>query len=409
MKKLCYFMILFVCLGCSGVYGQQTTDQDTILKPLLQKLYEMLPASATSSSQEMLETVTTRILSEFDTWLECPQCYREKALEECALFPEGRIYSFAIPVLGYANLALKHPHMKAHALEQMTKLIDLLIPVVVSDIHPPQNDLLQLTTYQQEATYLGTLYLALAHYAFIGGDHRYEALHDHLSEILYQAMVKSNGQSLSSYPEYTWHFDTMFVLTALYLDDKRKGLNRTEELIQQHLQWKRQHATHQATGLPEANQSGLPRGCDVSMQICLWAQMAPETAKDLYQKYVKAHWIDHGFIAGFSEWPKGGKSPGATWGDFDSGPIVFDIGLTATGVGLGTTQAMNDQERFEKLSSQLKIVTPTIQTLASMDQNSELLRWFNAFIPLNQTYFTGFLYGDAMLFYALTWVPYPEY
>lgn len=159
----------------------------------------------------------------------------------------------------------------------------------------------------------------------------------------------------------------MFVLTALYLDDKRQGLNRTDALIQQHLQWKQQHATHQATGLPVAYQSGLPRGCDLSMQIGLWAQMAPETAHDLYQKYVNAHWIDHGFLAGFSEWPIGHRGTGTPGGDFDSGPIVFDIGVTATGIGLVTTQAMQDQERFQTLSAELQMVTPMIQALASMD------------------------------------------
>lgn len=408
MKKRCYIICcisLCISLGCSLVYGQETSDRDTILKTLLQKITDTFSASEARSCQDTLEVVTTRIIKEFDTRLECPECYRDKALEECAVFPEGRIYSFAVPALGYANLALKNPKMRPHALKQMSTLIDLLIPVVVTDIEPPEGDLMQLKTYQQEATYLGTLNLVLSHYALLGGT-QYDMLHTHISEILYHAMVESKGESLSSYPEYTWHFDTMFVLVSLHLYDRYKGLTRTEDLIQQHLSWKQQHATHPDTGLPVAHKTGLPRGCDLSMQICLLAQIAPDTAKELYQRYVQAHWIDHGFLAGFSEWPRGTRTSG---GDFDSGPILFDIGLTATGVGLGTTQAMQDQERFEKLCQHLKLVTPMIQALAAMDQNSEVLHWFKNYVPLNPTYFSGFLYGDAVLFYALTWEPYPEH
>ena len=126
MKKRCYIICcisLCISLGCSLVYGQETSERDTVLKTLLQKIADTFSTSEARSGQDTLESVTTRIVKEFDTWLECPECYRDKALEECAVFPEGRIYSFAIPALGYANLAIKNPHMKAHALEQMRTLI----------------------------------------------------------------------------------------------------------------------------------------------------------------------------------------------------------------------------------------------------------------------------------------------
>ncbi len=391
------------------MYGQEATNNETLLQTLLRQIGGMFSASDTRSSQEFAGTLTRRLLKDFDVRLTCPECYRETVLKECEVFPEGDIYSFAVPVFAYANLATAQPDMKAHALERIATLIDLAIPLVIEHVEPPNNDLLQLTTYQDEATYLGTLYLMLAHYALIGGDSRYDGLHTHLADILYQAMCDSQGESLHSYPEYTWHFDTLFVLTALYLDDIRQHENRAAPLIAQHLEWKAQHATHLPTGLPMAHRGTLPRGCDLSMQIGLLSQIAPDIANELYQKYVASHWIDHGFLAGFSEWPIGYRDTGTLGGDFDSGPIIFNIGLTATGIGLVTTQAMQDQARFQRLRAELQMVTPMIQTVASMDSGSELLTWFNLYVPLDPSYFTGFLYGDAMMLYALTWIPYSKY
>jgi hypothetical protein len=409
MNRIFCLIVSIILAGNLAVYGQETAPADTTLRPLLQQLAEQSSAADTQVLREFVDTLTRRLLNDFDTRLACPECYRDTALKECAVFPEGDIYSFAVPAFAYANLAVTRPEMKAQAQAQIVKLVDLAIPLVIKNVEPPNNDLLRLTTYQNEATYLGTLYLMLTHYALIGGDERYDALHTHLAEIFYQAIQNSHGESLHSYPEYTWHFDTLFVLLALYLDDLRSGEHRADTLIAQHLQWKTQHATHQATGLPEAYEGALPRGCDLSMQIGILSQIAPYTARTVYQRYVASHWINYGFLAGFAEWPVGHRDTRALSGDFDSGPIIFNIGLTATGVGLLTTQAMHDQNRFQVLSAELQMVSPMIQTLANMDSDSELLRWFKLFAPLDASYFTGFLYGDAMMFYALTWVPYAEY
>ena len=405
MKKLVY-IIIFLALCYLSSSAQETQQQGT-METLMQTISPLLSSQETKASQEIVKAITNQLVQEFDNWLECPECYRDNVLEECSFFPEGRIYSFAIPAMAYANLAIKDPQKQQHALTQMVKLIDLLIPIVVEDIQPPNGDLTQLVTYQDQATYLGTLNMALGSYVLIGGDTRYEHIHERISDVLYQTLVESNGESIHSYPTYTWHFDTLFALTSLHLYDKSKGLTRTEKLIEQHLQWKQQHVTHQATGLPIANASGVPRGCDISMQICLLAQFAPEVAEDLYQKYVNAHWIEHGILAGFSEWPKGSKK--TSGGDFDSGPIVFNIGLTATGAGLGATQAMNDQERFNKLCTELNIVTPIKQLLTTTNKDNGLFQWFTMFAPLKAEYFSGFFYGDAILFYTLTWAPYPEF
>jgi hypothetical protein len=42
------------------------------------------------------------------------------------------------------------------------------------------------------------------------------------------------------------------------------------------------------------------------------------------------------------------------------------------------------------------------------DSSNKLKQWFQQSAPFDAQYFTGFLYGDAVLFYALTWTPYTK-
>ena len=89
------------------------------------------------STEEALKVNASRLRERFDEWLEEPKVYSRRALLECSAFPEGRIYPFAIPALGYANMALGDAKQRQHSAAQMQKLIDLLISTVIEDISPP--------------------------------------------------------------------------------------------------------------------------------------------------------------------------------------------------------------------------------------------------------------------------------
>ncbi len=285
------------------------------------------------STEETLKVHGSKLRERFDEWLEEPNVYSRRALLECSAFPEGRIYPFALPALGYANLALSDENERNHCAAQMQKLLDLLISAVIEDIKPLGGDLKRLADYQKEGTRLSTLNLCLACYALIADDGRYRSLHDHISQLLWRALTVRAGKPIASYPAYTWYFDTIMALVSLELYDRAQGLARTGPLAAQHFAWLRSHATDPGTGLPVAYQGGLPRGCDLSMQICLLQQLDSSAAQRLYVDYVQHHWVNLWLIAGFREWPRSkGES---SLGDIDSGPLVLGIGPTATGVGIG--------------------------------------------------------------------------
>jgi len=352
-------------------------------------------------SEETLTRSATRLREQFDTWLKEPENYRKKALQECSVFPEGRIYPFGVPALAYANLGLNDAKQRRHCAAQTQKLIDLLISTVAQDMSVPDGDLNGLTHYQNQATRLATLNLTLAAYALISEDQRYNKLHAHVTQLLRNALIEQAGMPIASYPEYTWHFDTIMALVSLEMFDRAHGLTQTQALMKQHFTWIQSHATDQDTGLPIAYAKGLPRGCDISMQICLLQQVDSTAARRLYSNYVKHHWIDYGFMAGFREWPKSKNS--LSLGDVDSGPLALGLGPTATGVGIGAARAVQDTSKLRVLAAQLEALPNLLHVL---DQGGQAL--FGGTLPINRQYLTGFLYGDMVLFYAVTWVPYPN-
>jgi len=359
------------------------------------------------SAEDVFASARKRLADIFDVLLQEPAAYSVLAEKECRMFPEGVLYPYALPALGYGNLAIRAPQMKNHAREQMIKLIDMSILQAEQIINPEGGSLKTMQTYQNQGTFLGTLNLALGHYQYSTGDARYAELHNHLSAILLRAVQDRNGFPIQSYPSYTWGFDTIVVLGSLDLHDRIHGEHQSKLLIEKHIAWIEKNGTHLETGLPfssgqgEKGFSGLPRGCDLSFRLCLMSQFAPAKARKVYNQYTTHYWVD-GMVKGFSEWPAGTPGPA----DKDSGPIYSGIGLAATGMGFGTVQAMNDEIRKNQLAAELMIAEPLVKLAASegIKEMTGLDNWFQTNgLPIQSKYFTGFLYGDAALFYAITW------
>ncbi len=368
----------------------------------------------TTQANRKYEALLKRLQRQFETYLKTPRAYKQIVIKECSVFPEGNLYPFTLPAIAWAGIVFRDPEQAPHAREQMRKLIDLAIPQATLMIKPPKNDLMKLKTYQRHATYLGMLNYTLGCYRMVGSDRRYDRLHNHISEILFEAAQEQNGAQIHSYPNYSWTFDTILALASLDLHDRIHGTRRTQPLIQKHLNWINARCTDKKAGLPcsifddtSNGSTAPPRGCDLSLRICLLQQIAPARAADLYKKYVTSHWLDKGLISGFAEWP-GGKRVRP---DIDSGPVVMGIGLTATGVGIATCRTMGDKDRFELLCNQLQAAEPLIRFIGNGDIKRKIgiEKWFRRNkMKIQSTYFSGFLFGDATLFFALSWETAPR-
>jgi hypothetical protein len=357
------------------------------------------PPDAPTTGQ-VLESVTARLQRQFDAHLEDPRRYVRHVVEEARQFPEGDLFPYLFPAMAYANLAISGRMEKTEALGKMAAFIDLAIPSVIRQVKPGEGKLERLASYRRNATYLGQLNLALGAFRRTGGDQRYEAMHARISGVLFQAMEKNGARPLESFPGLTWPFDTNPVLVSLKLRDEQ----RAEPVIEKHLAWIGKEATHPESGLPYSRRLPdtcigweLPRGCDLSFRLCLLPHLDRGYARSQYRRYLDAFWLERGLLAGFAEWPGGMEK----YADADSGPILAGIGMAATGLGIGAVIAHKDQPRLDRLAGLLSIRDQLIASHIPKEEKPLI----GGTIPFHPRYYTGFLFGDAVLFYVMTWTP----
>jgi len=350
-----------------------------------------------------------KLAKQFDKITAKQAGYPSRVARECRRFPEGDLFPYVLPAIAYANITLADPRRRSDALERMKRLLDAAVASTIKEVKPPEGDLAKLTSYKKHGTYLGQLNMALGYYRLIGGDKRYDAINKAISDALHKALVESKGRPLESFPTYSWTFDTVAAALSLRLYDHNTDSARSASVIRSYLEWMGKNGIHKSTKLPYSiiNSAGkgmkLPRGCDLSWRISMLAQLDAALAKRMYEAYVKSFWLDRRLIAGFAEWPggKGGRQ------DADSGPIVMGIGMTASGLGIAAASSTGDTKRRDSLCTQAMEFQKLIRQLGSTSPKMKKALTLDGLIKSKSDYVTGFLYGDATLFYAVSWRPLP--
>jgi len=290
----------------------------------------------------------------------------------------------------------------------------------------------------------------------------------HLSWLIRKGLEESGGAPLASFPSYSWPFDTIPCLASIAIHDRLRGKTGTEAgteallsahfewieklagteagtdaLLSAHFEWIEKLGTEPRTGLPysvvsksaDGPGTGLPyaeesksadgaerylvrpRGCDLSLRIMYLGLFDRDRAKTLYTRYVEHFWLERFVAAGFAEWPGGG----AGFVDADSGPVLLGIGSAASAMGIGAAVVAGDEYRRARLLAQVGSVREGIRNLlcataepagtpASSGCQTDRPRvsktpLLGNMIPIREGYVSGFLFGDAVLFWAIAWHP----
>ncbi len=348
--------------------------------------------------EAMRRELVARLAAEFASRLEDPEAYGQTVNRECKGFPEGDLFPYLFPLHAFAGMAHDGLMSMDRARALSAKLLRLAIPVVARRLKAPEGDLKRLKSYGQQATYLCQLNAALGRFRLLGGsDH--DALNDHLTSLIRRVLERAKGEPLSSFPSYSWPFDTVPCLASVALHERATGEGTSTPLSDSFFTWQAESGTDKATGLPlsrveDGNGSGdvAPRGCDLSLRIVFMSWFAPKRAEQLYDKYVKAMWRERFVMAGFAEWPDE-RGHGA---DIDSGPILLGIGGAASALGIGAVRVGGDAARLLRLLAQAKTASAAIA-----EQTRKGRTTLHNMLPVQSGYVTGFLFGDAVLFFSL--------
>ncbi len=347
------------------------------------------------------------LLRQFNTLLQDPNAFARRVQRECLGFPEGDLMTYTMPACAYVQVGLSDPSRQAESIRRVEQLLALARPGVLKRVKTDARALAGISDYQKQAVYLGQYNLALGGYRLLGGKLLANE-HKAISDALHAALAGGDGRPLASYPHLTWTFDTIPCLLSLRVYDRLAGNARSDAVIARHLAWLAQRATQPGTGVPFSQadpQTGKglasPRGCELSWRVALMADLDATAARQLYRNYVRSFWLDRRVMVGFAEWP-GGK---AAKQDIDSGPVVMGIGSAATAFGIAAAKAAEDAVRRDLLIRQAARGRELLKRLIAMNPKSAEAYTLGGKIDTDSSYRTGFLFGDACLFYAVTWRP----
>jgi hypothetical protein len=267
------------------------------------------------------------------------------------VFPEGACFLATLYALAWANVgrASSEASVRAEAVAEMRYALDQIdSKTATAPFHETQ--------IPRGVIWSGQRNLVLGESLELDAPERRPAAlvaeFHAASQAIADAFIAAPTHHLDSFPGFCWPADQVAALASLSTHDRlfESRLSRASDA------WKTWTLAHldPTTNLPPAQISSAngrridpARGCGTSWILALLPRVDPALSRDFYARYVERlglSWL--GFRA-FAEWPEG--VDGAA--DVDSGPIVWRVGMAATGAGLAAARANGDAARAADIRS----------------------------------------------------------
>lgn len=194
--------------------------------------------------------------------------------------------------------------------------------------------------------YLGHLNLLLASHKYLGGDHRFDALHRRITEALRAKLERSPVGVAETYPGEVYVPDVVAAVASIALYEKAATgdspfARRWVARARKRLLDPETSALPFSVDLKGRRRQG-PRGCGMGWNSYYLGFIDPEFNREQYvvMKKIFAGRAG-GIVQGIREWPRGVHRGG----DVDSGPLIG--GLTPSGTGFAIAGAvLNDDRTF---------------------------------------------------------------
>lgn len=160
---------------------------------------------------------------------------------------------------------------------------------------------------------------------------------------------------LESYLNNTWPADGIIAVSSLHLyntylnGNMQKSVTSWMDKVKQNLDTKHGLIPHKVSAVTGESLQGV-RGCSQSLILNFIKNIDLEFAKDQFAKY-KSLFVDTRVgLSGIREYPKGVFG----LGDVDSGPVIWDIGASASVVGQRTMGLYGEYDLYNELRNNIE-------------------------------------------------------
>ena len=280
-------------------------------------------------------------------------------------------------------------NFRSHSRVLRSEKIFLIDRVVQFALHPKVNpwkkDISKVNDFNHYGYYLEHLNIIFGCYQDIADD-KYLELNTRVTKYLREeSLTQENAHArLIPHVKMRWVADQAAIIYSLWLYDRN---NHTDYHIEPKLRWieyMENHGKHQETGMYITEVMGVkpyssqPRGCSHAYMCYYMENFDRLHGQEQWELFKKHMMVEGYFLSGFREYLPGYKGK---WTP-DSGPIIFGIGVAATGLALKPMQVWG-----EYWQSRMYSVKSTVDW-------GMILCWMLGSIPLIGQFFS---IGDDLL------------
>ena len=278
---------------------------------------------------------------------------------------EWALYSCSMLTEALSNMAELYPETKNESLVS----IDSLIAIVMSPelrlydkLRWGEDPLESLEGNKSHISYLSHLAWMIGNYRRIGGDDRYDHLHDSICRTMNRRIVQSQVMNIPTYPEEPVYVPDMMVAIVALSDYARLNDGKYSVTVDTWLRRAQTEWLDDTTGLlfsflDENGKTDAPVKGSYSALNCYYlTKIDGAFAKNQYDR-LKSRFSQDFPVSGIKEY-----HDHACWFgmDIDAGPIILNLSPSGTAFAIGSATYFGDNDFRNKLLKTAEIAGHTV-------------------------------------------------
>lgn len=279
---------------------------------------------------------------------------------------EWALYSCSMLVEALTNIAELYPKTK----EESIATIDSLIQIVKSPelrlydkMRWGEDPLESLEGDESHVSYLSHLAWMIGNYRRLGGDNRYDTLHDSICETMNRRISQSPVLNIPTYPNEPVYVPDMMVAIVALFDYTRLNNGKYSSTVKDWINRAKSEWIDDMTGLlvsflDDNGQMEAPiKGSYSTLNCYYMTKIDPNFAKEQYDK-LKAHFRQSFPTSGIKEYHDRSCWLGM---DIDAGPILLNLSPSGTAFAIGSATYFNDIKFRKYLLKTAEIAGHTVK------------------------------------------------
>lgn len=279
---------------------------------------------------------------------------------------EWALYSCSMLTEALANMAELYPETKDESIAS----IDSLIRIVKSPelrlydkMRWCEDPLESLDGNKSHVSYLSHLAWMIGNYRRIGGDDRYNGLHESICNAMNRRILQSSILNIPTYPAEPVYVPDMMVAIVALSDYAVLNDGKYSSTVKQWLHRAKSEWLDAGTGLllsllDENGETDAPVKGSYSALNCYYLTKIDETfAQEQYAR-LKKHFSQSFPASGIKEYHKRSCWLGM---DIDAGPIIFNLSPSGTAFAIGSATYFDDNDFRNRLLKTAEIAGHTIR------------------------------------------------